>query len=42
MNNPENLATYGTQDEKKNTQKNHNTLCVAHHYMQINTNNVNK
>jgi hypothetical protein len=26
----------------KNTQKNHNTLCVAHHYTQINTNNVNK
>ena len=36
-NNPEKLATQGTQDEDK-----HNTICVGHHYMQTNTNNVNK
>ena len=37
MDNPEKLATYGTQDEEK-----HNTKCVAHHHAQTNTNNVNK
>ena len=33
--NPEKLATQGTQDEEK-----HNTMCVRHHYvyMQTNTN----
>ena len=35
-NNPEKLATQGTQDEE------HNTICVGHHYTQTNTNNVNK
>ena len=35
--NPDKLATLGTQDEEK-----HNTICVGHHYEQINTNNVNK
>ena len=29
MDNPEELATQGTQDEGK-----HNTICVGHHYMQ--------
>ena len=37
MDNPEKLATYGTQDEDKN-----NTIRVGHHYTQANTNNVNK
>ena len=27
----------GTQYEEK-----HNTICIGHHYMQTNTNNVNK
>ena len=30
MDNPENLATLGTQDEDK---KKHNTICVKHHYV---------
>jgi hypothetical protein len=34
MDNPEKLTTY---DEEK-----HNTICVGHHYMQTNTNNVIK
>ena len=36
MNNPERLATLGTQDEGKNQkqkQKTHNTICVGHHYL---------
>ena len=37
MDNPEKLATSGTQNEEK-----HNTLCVVHHYAQANTTNVNK
>jgi len=37
MDNPEKLETRGTQDEEK-----HNTICVGHHYMQTNTNNVIK
>jgi hypothetical protein len=37
MDNPEKLATYDTQDEEK-----HHTMCVAHHYAQTITNNVNK
>jgi hypothetical protein len=36
MNNPEKLATQGTQDEDKQ-----NTICVGRHYAQTNTNNVN-
>ena len=35
MDNPEKLAT-----TNKNPQKN-NTICVGHHYAQVNTNNVN-
>ena len=37
MYNSEKLATYGIQDEKQ-----HNTICVGHHYRQTNTNNINK
>jgi len=41
--NPEKLATLGTQDEdKQNIQKHHNTICVRHHHTLTNTNNVNK
>ena len=39
MNIPEKLATLGTQDEVK---KNHNIICVEHHYAQANTNSLNK
>ena len=35
MDNPEKLATLGTQDKDKKK-------CVGHHYTQTNTNNVNK
>ena len=40
MDNPEKLASLGTQDEDKQDKK-HNTICVGHHYTQINTNNAN-
>ena len=39
MDNPEKMATYGTQDEEK---QNKYTICVGHHYTLINTKNVNK
>jgi len=40
MDNPEKLATYGTQDtRRKHTNQKHNTLCVRQHYTQTNTNN---
>jgi hypothetical protein len=35
MDNPEKLATLGTQDEDK-------IKCVGHHYTQANTTNINK
>jgi hypothetical protein len=41
MDNPEKLASLGTQDEDKQDKK-QNTICVGHHYTQTNTNNVNK
>jgi len=41
MDNPEKLATLGTQDIDKQNQK-HNTICVRHNCTQTNTNNVNK
>jgi len=41
MENPEKLATLGTQDEDKQQQQ-HIRICVGHHYMQTNTNNINK
>ena len=37
MDNSERLATQGTHFEEK-----HNTICVGHHYIQTNTNNINK
>ena len=37
MNNPEKLATRQRQTKQK-----HSTRCVGDHYMQTNTNNVNK
>ena len=43
MNNPEKLATYGAQDTRgRQTKQRHNTICDGHHYVQTNTNNVNK
>ena len=39
MDNPEKLATQGTQNEEN---QNKYTICVGHHYTQANTNNVNK
>ena len=41
MDNLEKLATYGTQDEEKQS-KTHNITCVGHHNTQTNINNVNK
>ena len=41
MDNPEKLATYGTQHEEKQN-KIHSTICVGNRYMQTNTKNVNK
>jgi hypothetical protein len=32
MDNPEKLATLGTQDGDKQS-KNHNTICVGHHHI---------
>ena len=37
MDNPEKLATMGSQDEDKQ-----NTICTGHHYAQTNINKVNK
>ena len=41
MDNPEKLATIEYTRRKKTKQK-HSTICVGRHYMQTNTNNVNK
>ena len=41
MDNPEKLATQGTQNEERKKQK-HNTICVGHHFTKANTNIVNK
>ena len=38
--NAEKLTTQDTQDQDKKHK--HNAICVGHHYMQINGNNVNK
>jgi len=40
MDNPEKLATYGTQYEEKHNKN--TTQYVGHHYTQANTHNVNK
>jgi hypothetical protein len=40
MDNPKKLAIGYTRRRK--TKENHNTICVGHHYAQVNTNNVNK
>ena len=40
MDNPEKLATWVKQDQKKKTEQKHNTICVGHHYLQANTNNI--
>ena len=35
MDNPEKLATLGTQDtRRRKTKQKHNTICVGHHYAQ--------
>ena len=39
MDNPKKLATYDAQDEEKTKQ---NTICIGHHYTQVNTNNIHK
>jgi hypothetical protein len=41
MDNPEKLATLGTQDEDKQNKKKHNIICVGHNYAQTNT-QINK
>jgi hypothetical protein len=38
MDNPEKLVTTG----RRKTNQKHNIICDGHHYMKINTNNVNK
>ena len=42
MDNPEKLATLGTQEEDKHTKKHTNTICAGQHHMQTSTNNVDK
>jgi hypothetical protein len=45
MDNSEKLPTMDTQDTRRRQTKQktqHNTICVRDHYMQTNTNNVNK
>ena len=42
MDNPEKLATLGTQDtRRRQTNQKHNTTCGGHHDAQANWNNVN-
>jgi hypothetical protein len=38
VDNTEKLSAYDTQDRDK---QKHNTICVGHHYIQTNTNNIN-
>ena len=39
IDNPEKQATWGTEDEEKQS-KTHNMICVGHHNAQANTNNI--
>jgi hypothetical protein len=41
MNNPEKTGTI-EYTRRRQTKQKHNTICVGHHYVQANTNNVNK
>jgi hypothetical protein len=41
MDNPEKTGNIGHTRQRKTKQK-HNTIHVGHHYVQTNTNNVNK
>ena len=41
MDNPEKLATIGYTRQEKTKQK-HSIICVGHHYMQTNINNIYK
>jgi hypothetical protein len=42
MDNPEKLATIGTQDtRRRQTNQKHKTTCVGHHYAEANWNDVN-
>ena len=46
LENAEGTITNGQSREtgniRRNTKQKHNTKCVGHHYVQTNTNNVNK
>jgi hypothetical protein len=42
MDNPEKLATQGTQNEEKQSKNTTQSICGGHHYVQANTNNINK
>ena len=43
MDNPEKMATLGTQEWRRGqTKQTQNTICVGHHNTQTNTNNVYK
>ena len=43
IDNPEKLATVGTQaTRRRQSNQQHNTLCVGHQYTHTNTNNINK
>ena len=42
MNNPEKLATWGTQNEEKQCKNTHTYICIAHHYARTNTTQVSK
>ena len=37
-----NIEHTSHKDKQNKNNKKHNTICAGHHYMQTNTNNVNK